>query len=149
MDGARRKLELDPSMTKQRPGGVPTPTASELAILRVLWRLGPSTVREVHEQLSESNGAGYTTVLKFLQIMYQKGLVTRDDAQRAHIYTPAVSKDDTQQRMTWNLIDQVFEGSRCQLVMRAFAEPTGATSEEVAQLRALVERLANQEGHSA
>lgn len=118
----------------------PLPTASELGILRVLWNLGPSTVRAVQEELNRQSKTGYTTVLKFLQIMHQKGLVNRDDGQRAHIYTPALSKDETQARMTRSLLDQVYDGSRSQLVLKTLGEGQ-ATQEELQAIRELLNKL--------
>ncbi len=119
--------------------GLPRPTAAELRVLRALWRLGPSTVRQVHEALPARSTTGYTTVLKFLQIMYQKGLVERDDTQRAHIYRPAMSKEQTQTQLTTHLIDRVFDGSRSKLVLHALGDT--ASPEELEQIRAMLARL--------
>jgi len=117
----------------------PDPTESELAILQVLWRRGPSSVREVWSELGEKSG--YTTVLKFLQIMREKGLVRRDERALSHIYAAAVAKDRTQERAVSRLIDRVFGGSTSQLVLRALsAKPISA--DELKELRAL---LADQE----
>src|ERR1700730_8049578 len=97
---------------------LPRPTAGELEILRVLWTAGPSTVRDVHTTLAaEKPGTGYTTVLKLLQIMAAKGLVTRDETTRAHVYSPRVSEDKTQRQMVRNLVDRAFGGSAARLVM--------------------------------
>jgi BlaI family transcriptional regulator, penicillinase repressor len=118
------------------------PTNSELNILRVLWRLGPSTVRSVHEELShDDHDLGYTTVLKFLQIMLDKGLVKREDSQRAHIYRPAASREQTQRQLTRLLIDGAFDGSRSQLVLQALAGAEGVKPEELDEIRALLNRL--------
>src|SRR5690606_26992295 len=84
------------------------PTDAELAILGVLWRRGPSTVREVHDELSPSRGTGYTTVLKLMQLMAQKGLVVRDEAQRSHVYRPASAEAQTQRRLLGDLMDKAF-----------------------------------------
>ena len=117
----------------------PDPTESELAILQVLWRRGPSSVREVWSELGEKSG--YTTVLKFLQIMREKGLVRRDERALSHIYAAAVAQDRTQERAVSRLIDRVFGGSTSQLVLRALsAKPISA--DELKELRAL---LADQE----
>ena len=89
------------------PSG-PRPTAAELGILRALWSLGPSTVRRVQEEVSRQEPTGYTTVLKFLQIMYQKGLVDRDESSRAHVYRARASQEDTQRLMTSQLVDRLF-----------------------------------------
>lgn len=122
-----------------RKSARPDPTESELAILQVLWRRGPSSVREVWSELGEKSG--YTTVLKFLQIMREKGLVRRDERALSHIYAAAVAKDRTQERAVSRLIDRVFGGSTSQLVLRALsAKPISA--DELKELRAL---LADQE----
>jgi predicted transcriptional regulator len=100
---------------------LPRPTDSELAILRVLWNEGPSTVRQVHEQLSAEQATGYTTVLKLMQIMFEKGLVARDEAQRAHVYTPVVSEQKTQRQLVTDLLERAFEGSASKMVLQALA----------------------------
>jgi predicted transcriptional regulator len=116
---------------------LPRPTDSELAILRVLWRLGPCTVRQVHDELA---AAGYTTTLKLLQIMADKGLVTRDEAQRAHVYTARVPREETQSQLIGDLLDRAFEGSASRLVMRALsARP--ASAEELAEIRKLLDTM--------
>ena len=116
------------------------PTDAELSILTVLWRRGPSTVREVHEELSPSQGTGYTTVLKLMQIMAQKGLVARDEAQRSHVYRPLVTEEETQRSFLGDLVDKAFGGSPAQLVMRALsAERT--SPQEIAEIRALLDGI--------
>lgn len=122
----------------------PRPTPAELEILRVLWKLGPATVRRVHETVNESSSTGYTTVLKFLQIMHQKGLVDRDESERAHVYAARFSKDSTQQQLTRHLLDKVFDGSRSQLVLHALGD-SKATPEELAQIRAMLDRIERSE----
>ena len=117
------------------------PTAAELGILRALWRRGPSTVHEVHATLADGAKVGYTTVLKLLQIMHQKGLVERDDSQRAHIYSPVQSRDETQRLLTNQLIDSAFDGSRSQLVLHALSDADRTRPEELAEIRALLDRL--------
>src|SRR2546423_10831880 len=87
------------------------PTNAELEILRVLWQRGPSTVRDVHESLDHTKAVGYTTVLKLLQIMVEKGLVRRDASARSHVYAAAASQDATQRRMVADLVGRVFGGS--------------------------------------
>jgi predicted transcriptional regulator len=119
----------------------PRPTAAELGILRALWRLGPSTVHEVHEALGTDTTVGYTTVLKLLQIMHQKGLVDRDDSQRAHVYRTVQSRGETQRVLTDQLINSAFDGSRSQLVLHALSEADRARPEELAEIRALLDRL--------
>jgi predicted transcriptional regulator len=118
------------------------PTNAELNILRVLWRLGPSTVRSVHEDLAKvDRNLGYTTVLKFLQIMLDKGLVKREDSQRAHVYRPAISREHTQRQLTRQLIDGAFDGSRSQLVLQALSGTDRVKPEELSEIRALLDRL--------
>jgi predicted transcriptional regulator len=110
------------------------PTASELAILHVLWTRGPSTVRDVHERLSAHRPTGYTTVLKLLQIMAQKDLVRRDAKQRAHIYRASVPQDQTQAQLVSDLVARVFGGSASQLVMHALSSKRASAS-ELAEIR--------------
>src|SRR4030095_2655089 len=97
------------------------PTEGELAILRVLWRRGPSTVREVHEELSPDKPTGYTTTLKLLQIMGDKGLVHRDATRRAHVYEAREAPETTQAQLVRDLVDRVFAGSAARLVMHAIS----------------------------
>jgi predicted transcriptional regulator len=111
------------------------PTDAELGILRVLWSRGPSTVRQVAEVLGRE--AGYTTVLKLLQIMTEKRLVVRDEAERTHIYEAAFTQDQTQRQLVTDLLDRVFDGSAAQLVLQALA--TNKTSpEELDEIRKLL-----------
>ena len=124
----------------EAPQTLPRPTDAELAILRVLWRLGPSTVRDVHAELSRRDAAGYTTVLKMLQIMTEKGLVTRDESQRAHVYAARLPEEETQSRLVRDLLDRAFEGSASRLVMRALAARP-ASAEERAEIRRLLDDL--------
>src|SRR5882672_9852569 len=118
------------------------PTDSELAILRVLWTRGPSTVRQVAEVLDRE--AGYTTVLKLLQIMTEKRLVVRDEAERTHIYEAAYTQDQTQRQLVTDLLDRVFDGSAAQLVLQALAN--NKTSPE--ELDAIRKLLATKSGGS-
>src|SRR5436190_17873801 len=87
------------------------PTDAELGILRVLWRGGPSTVREVWEQISPTQQIGYTTVLKTMQIMFEKGLLKRDERERSHVYRASVSEDQTQRQVLGHLLERLFSGS--------------------------------------
>jgi BlaI family penicillinase repressor len=121
----------------------PLPTDAELAILSVLWRLGPSTVRAVHEQLSPSQGTGYTTVLKLMQLMAQKGLVVRDESQRSHVYRAASAEAHTQKRLLGDLMERAFEGSASQLVLRALSVKR-SSPEELEQIRSLLDELAKE-----
>ena len=118
----------------------PRPTDAELAILRVLWDRGPSTVREVHEALRSSQTSGYTSVLKLLQIMTDKGLVVRDETNRAHIYGPKLSEQRTQLQLLGDLVDRAFAGSSAKLVLQALSGRR-ATREELRDIRALLDRL--------
>src|SRR6202047_3215633 len=114
------------------------PTASELEILRVLWNRGPSTVREVHESLSEKKDLGYTTVLKLLQIMTTKGTVRRNETQRAHVYEACLPAEQTKQQLAGDMLRRVFEGSASQLMMHALAGRR-ASREEIEELRHLLD----------
>lgn len=119
---------------------LPRPTDSELEILQVIWRRGPSTVREIHEELSAADNVGYTTILKFLQIMTEKGLVTRDESQRAHVYSAAASQQTTQRQLIRHLLERAFGGSASQLVMQALS--TKRTSqEELGQIKEVLASL--------
>ncbi len=119
---------------------VPRPTDAELAILRVLWERGPSTVREVHDDISRSHDTGYTTILKLLQIMTDKGLVVRDESQRAHVYATRESEQRTQRQLVGDLIDRAFGGSPAKLVMQALSA-TRASAEDLTQIRAMLEKM--------
>ncbi|MBL8890117.1 MAG: BlaI/MecI/CopY family transcriptional regulator [Planctomycetaceae bacterium] len=120
--------------------GESKPTEAELAILQVLWDQGPSTVRQVQDVLEAERGTGYTTTLKLMQIMFEKGLLKRDDGQRSHIYAPAVSRQKTQRRMVGDLLEQAFGGSAHELVMQALAAKK-ASPEELREIRQLVEHM--------
>ncbi|HVR95139.1 MAG TPA: BlaI/MecI/CopY family transcriptional regulator [Thermoanaerobaculia bacterium] len=124
----------------ETPQKLPRPTDAELAILRVLWQRGATTVKEVQEDLLRRAPTGYTTVLKLLQIMTEKGLVTRDENQRAHLYTARLPEEETQSQLVGDLLDRVFEGSAGRLVMRALAARP-ASAEELAEIRRLLDRL--------
>jgi predicted transcriptional regulator len=118
----------------------PRPTPAELEILRVLWTLGPSTVREVHESLGESKTTGYTTVLKLLQIMAEKGLVSRDESRRAHVYAPRLAEAQTQRQLVRDLLDRAFGGSASSLVMQALSTKR-ASPEEIARIRKMLDEI--------
>ena len=124
----------------KRQGLIHRPTAAELAILRVLWRRGPSTVREVQAELGRDRPTGYTTVLKLLQIMFEKGLVNRDESGRAHIYHPRQSEEQAQRTLVTDLVDRVFGGSAQQLVMQALTARK-ASPHELAEIRKLLDKL--------
>jgi BlaI family transcriptional regulator, penicillinase repressor len=112
------------------------PTDAEIAILRVLWARGPSTVREVAEAMGREGA--YTTVLKLLQIMTDKGLVRRDESARTHVYKATASEDQTKRQLVADLLDKVFEGSAAKLVLQALSART-ASPEEIEEIRALLD----------
>jgi predicted transcriptional regulator len=116
----------------------PRPTDAELALLRVLWQRGPSTVRQVHDAASDRRPTGYTTTLKLLQIMTDKGLVERDERDRSHVYRARVSEAQTQRQLTEDLLDRVFGGSAMKLVMHALSSRK-ASAEELAAIRHLID----------
>ena len=123
----------------------PRPTPAELEILRVLWERGPSTVREVQENLGAARAAGYTTVLKLLQIMSDKALVTRDETERAHVYAARAPETQTQRQLVRDLVDRAFGGSASKLVMQALSSRR-ATPEELGEIRKLIESNRDGEG---
>jgi BlaI family penicillinase repressor len=128
-------------MTKET--SAPRPTDAELAILAVLWDRGPSTVREVHDTLSSERNTGYTTVLKTLQIMTDKGLVTREDTARAHVYQATPSQEQAQRSLLGDLMNRAFGGSAQKLIMQALA--THKTSpEELAEIRRMLDEMEGQ-----
>lgn len=112
----------------------------ELSILRVLWRRGASTVRDVHEDLKATRGSGSTATLKMMQVMCDKGLLTRDESRRPQLYLPAVPEEQTQRRIVNDLIQRVFGGSARQLVMRA-VETEHVTPDELSEIRKLLDRM--------
>lgn len=119
----------------------PKPTPSELKILQHLWHNGSSTVREVHEGIGVTAGHSYTTTLKQMQIMHGKGLLTRDDSSRAHVFRAAVEEESTQRAMLEDFMHRVYEGSSSQLVMQALGHSRPASDEELAEIDRLVQRL--------
>jgi predicted transcriptional regulator len=116
------------------------PSDGELAILRVLWDRGPSTVREVHAALSAGRDIGYTTVLKLMQIMVDKGLASRDESARSHVYQAIQAEEPTQACLLRDLVDKAFEGSAASLVLRALSEPP-ADPAELEAIQTLLDRL--------
>src|SRR5215472_14554775 len=125
-------------MTKVQES-VPRPTETELELLRILWEKEPATVREIYDTLNEERPSGYTTVLKLLQIMTAKGLVVRDEANRAHVYRAAISQDAMQSKILRDLSMRLFSGSAAQLAMHALAmEPASAI--ELDEIRTIIER---------
>ncbi|MEJ7617169.1 MAG: BlaI/MecI/CopY family transcriptional regulator [Pyrinomonadaceae bacterium] len=119
---------------------LPSPTDAELEILNVLWQRGPSTVREVYDEINRARETGYTTVLKMMQIMAEKGLVRRDEAERAHVYEPARAREQTQRQMLRSLLERAFEGSASNLVMQALSAKR-ASPQELARIREMLDEL--------
>jgi BlaI family transcriptional regulator, penicillinase repressor len=119
------------------------PTESELEILQVLWHKGLASVREVHEELSKSKEAGYTTTLKLMQIMNEKGLVKRDDSVKTHIYQPAVSREKTQKHLLSKMINTLFGGSATELVIQALGNHK-TTADELAEIQKVLSEMKNQ-----
>jgi predicted transcriptional regulator len=124
---------------------LPLPTGAEIDILAVLWRLGPATVREVHEELGKESG--YTTTLKQMQVMTEKGLLVRSERFRSHVYEAGVPKEQTRKQIAADLLQRAFDGSAASMVMGALsAQP--ASSEELADIRKMLETFANEKGRS-
>ena len=115
------------------------PTEAELTLLNVLWKMGPATVRQIHDVVSITQKTGYTTVLKILQIMHEKSLVIRDESNRAHVYAPANSQVQTQSSLIKDLISKAFGGSTSKLVMRAIDDST--SDQEIDDIRQLLNSL--------
>jgi predicted transcriptional regulator len=116
------------------------PTDSELEILHVLWENGPSTVRQVHEKLSESRDIGYTTALKLMQIMHEKGLLSRDAETKSHTYSAAVSEEDTQRTLVDRFVETAFRGSASKLVMQVLGQHK-ASREELDEIKNLLNQI--------
>ena len=131
-------------MTDPQPSELPRPTDAELEILRVLWDRDEATVREVHEAISKNRPAGYTTVLKLLQIMTDKGLVRRDESERAHVYRARLARRDTERQLVDDLLERAFGGSASRLVMQALAGRP-ASAEEIAEIRRMLDEAAGGE----
>ncbi|MBN9297482.1 MAG: BlaI/MecI/CopY family transcriptional regulator [Filimonas sp.] len=119
------------------------PTESELEILQILWDKEEATVREVHEELSKTKESGYTTTLKLMQIMFEKGIVTRDDSSKTHRYKANVSRDSTQKQLVGKMVDALFGGSTSQLVMQALGN-SATSKEELDEIQKLLDNLKNQ-----
>ena len=121
------------------------PTESELEILNILWQKDTATVREVHEELAKAKDVGYTTTLKLMQIMHDKGLVKRDESMRTHVYQPAVNQQKTQKHLLDKMIDSLFGGSSTQLVLQALGSGDQKISAEEAQkIQSLLDNLKKQ-----
>ena len=118
----------------------PRPTDAELEILRVLWNLGPCTVRQVHDELSQKRDVGYTTMLKLMQIMTDKGLLLRDESERSHVYRAKQKETVTQKQLVKDLVSRAFGGSTEKLVMQALSSKK-ATAQEIADIRKLLDEM--------
>jgi predicted transcriptional regulator len=119
------------------------PTESELEILQILWQKGESTVREVHEIIEKNKTVGYTSTLKLMQIMHEKGLVSRDTSSRTHIYTALLNREKTQGQILKRMIDNVFDGSAAEMVMQALGNQK-TNPEEIEQIKTFLEKLKKQ-----
>ncbi len=119
---------------------LPKPTEAELAILRVLWERGPCTVRDVTQALQDERGTGYTTALKLMQIMTDKGLVQRNDSQRTHVYEAVAPAEQTQRQLVGDLLERAFGGSAQKLVLQALAGRK-ASREDLAEIRKLLDEM--------
>jgi BlaI family penicillinase repressor len=119
------------------------PTDRELTILRILWDKGPSTVRQVNEAMSQDEDTGYTTTLKLMQIMAEKGLLLRDDSQFKHVYQPALAEEKAQKQLVGDLLDKAFSGSAEKLVMRALSAKKVSTK-ELASIRKMLNEFKGQ-----
>ena len=124
-------------MGRRKPCG---PTERELAILGILWEKGASTVRGVNEEMNRRQKTGYTTTLKLMQIMTEKGLLVRDDSQFQHVYKPAVSEERTQNHLVGDLVDKVFGGSAEKLVMRALSAKK-VSADELAKIKKMIDKM--------
>lgn len=118
----------------------PKPTDTELSILRVLWRLGPATVRAIHTELNLLQETGYTTALKMLQIMTEKGLVQRDESERSHVYRSVWTEQQIQRQLVGHLLDRAFGGSAQKLVLQALSAKK-ASPEELAEIRRIIDQM--------
>lgn len=119
---------------------IPKPTESELEILKVLWEHGPSSVRFVNDEINKRKETGYTTTLKFMQIMLEKNLLTRNTDARSHIYDAAISQEETQRDLLGKFVDNVFGGSAMNLVMQALGDHD-ASKAELEQIKALIDKM--------
>ncbi len=122
------------------------PTDAELAILQIIWEAGPSTVREIHDRLGETSSTGYTTTLKTMQIMTDKGLVKRDASSRAHIYAAKIGRERTQRGMMGDLLERAYRGSAGKLALQALSSQR-ATRAEIEELRELLDKMSGEIDH--
>lgn len=142
VDNTKTFVDSVAQMTKST---TPRPTDAELAILRVLWERGASTVRQVHDILSRERPTAYTTALKMLQIMTEKGLVRRDESDRTHVYRAKLTEEQTQRQLVRDLLDRAFGGSATKLVMQALAAHR-TSADELTEIRKLIDGRNGQEG---
>ncbi|MDA1049937.1 MAG: BlaI/MecI/CopY family transcriptional regulator [Planctomycetota bacterium] len=124
-------------MAKTRPI---QPTEVELQMLRILWELGPSPVREIHARLNADKGTNYSTTVKMLSVMLEKGLVKRNEEASPHIYRPVLTREAAGRRMLSDLIEKVYDGAAMSLVLQALAS-TAATKEELAEVRRVLDQM--------
>src|SRR5882724_9852124 len=134
-----------PQPPNRKVSPLPLPSPAELDILAALWRLGPATVREVHEALAKD--IGYTTTLKQMQLMHEKGLLVRSERFRSHVYEPGIPREQTQQQIAGDMLARVFNNSAKGLVMGALAAQP-ASREELADIRKMLAKYAKQKGSS-
>ncbi len=120
------------------------PTESELEILQVIWKMGKCTVRDVHEELSKNKDAGYTTTLKLMQIMHDKGLVTRDTSSKTHVYSAVISREQAQNTALDKILDTVFKGSTADLVIQALGQHR-ASKDEIDAIKDYLKQFENKE----
>jgi len=117
-----------------------TPTDSELEILQLLWEFGPMTVRELNDKLNKERKVGYTTSLKMMQIMTEKGLLSRDTGERSHVYAPLLGSEEVQSTMLDHLLKTAFKGNRSRLVLQALGK-SKPSPEEISEIKSLIEKL--------
>lgn len=122
------------------------PTEAELAILNILWQRGPCTVRDVHDEMSTRGRIGYTTILKLLQIMHEKGLVLRDESERAHVYRPKRTQEQTRGQLARDLVNRAFDGSASQLMMSLLGNGKVASPQELASIRQMLDEVDGGDG---
>ncbi len=120
---------------------IPKPTKTELVILNIMWSISPATVRQIHEEIIKNGKTSYTTTLKMLQVMHQKGLVTRDSEHKAHIYQPSLTKKDTQRQMLEDLKNRLFGGSISSLVLQALGTNSATNQNEIDEIKALLDKV--------
>lgn len=143
MDYTIDHMTLSGTTAMIRKQKLPAPTPAELGLLQVLWKRGPSTVREIYESLPKPDRGVYTTSLKLLQIMHEKGLVERDDSQRAHVYRAVYGEERTQKQLLQNFLGKVYGGSAAQLVLQALGTAKPADRKELERIRAMLDGLEN------